>query len=62
MFGPRGTGKTTLVRERDAASLRRFQADLGNCEAFCLSRDPHEKRIGEVRFLPWQRGLEELGL
>jgi predicted AAA+ superfamily ATPase len=50
------------VNERDVASLGRFAADLQPCEAYCLSRDPHEKRLGLVSCLPWIEGLRRLGL
>ena len=53
---------TRQVRDRDAAPLERFLPAFGNCDAFCLSRDPHPKKLGRVWCLPWQKGLEELGL
>jgi uncharacterized protein len=53
---------TPQVRERDVAPLARFVPAFGSCEAFCLTRDPHPKKIGNVWCLPWQEGLEKLGL
>jgi hypothetical protein len=53
---------TPHVSDRDVASLARFASDLEPCEALCLSRDPHEKRIGPVACLPWMEGLRRLGL
>lgn len=53
---------TRRVQERDTAALQRFVPDFEACEAFLLSRDPHEKRIGDVWCFPWQVGLEKLGL
>ncbi len=50
------------VHERDARPLQRFVPDFGACEAFLLSRDPHEKRFGDVWCFPWQVGLARLGL
>jgi predicted AAA+ superfamily ATPase len=50
------------VRERDVAPLERFVPSFGKCEAFCLSRDPHPKKLGGVWCLPWREGLEKLGL
>jgi hypothetical protein len=39
--------KSTLsVSERDVATLNRFASSFTSAELFCLSRDPHEKRIG----------------
>jgi predicted AAA+ superfamily ATPase len=53
---------TRRVRERDTAALQRFVPDFGACEAFCLTQDPHAKKIGDVECFPWQLGLEKLGL
>jgi len=53
---------TAEVRERDVRALRRFKEDFKSAEAFCLSRDPHRKKIGGVMALPWKDGLRELGL
>ena len=50
------------VGEAETRALQRFVTDLQPCAAFCLSRDPHLKRIGAVTCLPWQVGLAELGL
>ena len=36
------------VTERDTLALNRYYPDLVPAKAFCLSRDPHEKRIGSV--------------
>jgi predicted AAA+ superfamily ATPase len=53
---------TDRVDERDIRNLSRFLPDFPNAEAFCLSRDKVRKQIGEVLAVPWQNGLEELGL
>lgn len=53
---------TESVDERDVRSLTHFQRDLPTAEAFCLSRDPTPKRFGTVLAVPWQQGLQELGL
>jgi predicted AAA+ superfamily ATPase len=50
------------VDERDIRDLCRFLPDFPGAEAFCLSRDKARKRIGDVLAVPWQEGLEELGL
>jgi predicted AAA+ superfamily ATPase len=50
------------VQERDAAGIQRFVPDFESCEAFLLSRDRREKRIGSVWCLPWEDGLLKLGL
>ncbi|MGH7494350.1 MAG: ATP-binding protein [bacterium] len=53
---------TARVTEDDVRALQYLGKDLTNSEAFCLSLDPTPKKIGAVRCLPWQRGLEEIGL
>jgi predicted AAA+ superfamily ATPase len=53
---------TSAIAERDCATLNRFAPDIPRCEAFCLSRDPHAKKIGEVWCLPWQEGLQNIGV
>ena len=53
---------TDHVDERDTRDLSRFLPDFPGAEAFCLSRDKVRKRIGDVLAVPWQDGLEELGL
>lgn len=48
--------------ERDIRTLARFQGDMKRSEAFCLSLDPRPKKIGAVKLLPWEAGLDEIGL
>jgi predicted AAA+ superfamily ATPase len=48
--------------DRDVRTLNRFAPDFAEAERFCLSRDPHEKRIEGAWCLPWQVGIERLGL
>jgi predicted AAA+ superfamily ATPase len=50
------------MTERDTRALSRFLPDLVPAEAFCLSRDPNEKKIGSVWCLPWQAGIARLGI
>ena len=50
------------ITERDTQALNHFYPDLGPAEAFCLSRDPHQKKIDAVWCLPWQEGLAKLGV
>lgn len=42
--------------------LERFSHEFPACEAFLLSLDSLPQTIGSVRALPWQQGLEALGL
>lgn len=53
---------TDFVGEQDVRTLQHFLKDLQKAEAFCLSRDPTPKKIGDVRVLPWAEGLKALGL
>ena len=50
------------ITERDTQALNHFYPDIGPAEAFCLSRDPHQKKIGAVWCLPWKEGLAKLGV
>ncbi len=50
------------VDERDTKSLARFLPEFKKGEAYCLSRDPHPKKIDQVWALPWELGIKELGL
>ncbi len=53
---------TNRVTERDISVLKKFQSDMTPCESFCLSRDPHAKKIDSVWCLPWEEGLKKIGL
>ncbi len=53
---------TDRVQPDDLRALKRLAPDIVHSEAFCLSLDPVAKKIEGVRCLPWQRGLEALGL
>lgn len=53
---------TDHVDERDVRDLARFLPDFPHAEAFCFSRDPVRKEIGGVLAVPWQTGLEEIGV
>jgi predicted AAA+ superfamily ATPase len=50
------------IHEKDVAIVNRFALDMKPCEAFCISRDPHVKKIGLVRCLPWREAIKEIGL
>jgi predicted AAA+ superfamily ATPase len=53
---------TARVTEEDIRSLQSLSKDIARSEAFCLSLDPTVKKMSGVWCLPWQRGLEEIGL
>jgi predicted AAA+ superfamily ATPase len=42
--------------------LRSLAPSLDKSESFCLSMDPHERIQDGINYLPWQKGLVELGL
>lgn len=50
------------VDERDTKTIRLFLDDMKPADGFCLSLDPTPKQIDGVRCLPWQKGLDEIGL
>ena len=51
-----------LVDERDTRNLERFIKDFDRAEAFVFSNDPLRKKIGNVHALPWNLGIQEIGL
>ncbi len=51
---------STFIREEDVKSLNRIGRDMTNACLYCLSRDPQQKKIGQVHCLPWQKGLKQL--
>lgn len=53
---------TRRTDEHQTRYLRSLVPSLGQSEAFCLSLDPHERIKDGVNYLPWQKGLIELGL
>ncbi len=53
---------TDQVQERHIAQLAKTLPAFPNAEAYCFSLDTNEKRYGKVHCLPWQRGLQTLGL
>lgn len=48
------------IDKTDIRNLIEFKKSLPNSEAFCLSNDPYERKIEDVRILPWQQGMIEL--
>jgi len=53
---------STSVDERHTRTLEHFRKDFPRANTYLLSQDPHPKKIGNVRALPWQKGLVEMGL
>jgi hypothetical protein len=50
------------ITERDCAGLKRFMKDMLPAEAFCISRDINEKKIGSIWQMPWEKAFTRLGL
>ncbi len=48
---------TDRVGDDDVKVLARLSGGFKESESFCLSRDPHPKRIQGVRALPWKAGI-----
>lgn len=52
---------TATVTERDVATVNRFFNDFPSAEAYCISRDPHEKKIGDTTCLSYEVAFDRLG-
>lgn len=52
---------STFVSEEDCASVNSFAKELPDVAAFCISRDPHQKKIGHTRCVPYWEAARELG-
>ena len=50
------------ITKRDVNNINRFSDDFSSSEAFCISRDPHKKKIGSVKCFPWKQALIKIGL
>lgn len=50
------------ITEHDLRHLLRLHKEMPEAEAFCLSQDPHSLKIENIRCMPWQAGLAEVGL
>lgn len=49
----------TQVHEAMLQSLKSIAKDLPNCEAICLSQDPHAKTLETIKVYPWMSGLKQ---
>jgi predicted AAA+ superfamily ATPase len=50
------------VDPTDTRHLRAFCRDVPDSTAMCLSREPIPRIANDVRIVPWEQGLNELGL
>jgi predicted AAA+ superfamily ATPase len=48
------------ISEREVGVLNMLLPSFPKAKAYCLSRDPIEKKIGETWCLPWETGIEEI--
>lgn len=48
--------------EHDTRYLRSLLPDMKNSIGHCWSLDPHERTTDKVNYLPWQKGIKEIGL
>jgi len=50
------------VDPTDVRNLAAFRQDIPDSVAVCLSREPLPRLVNDVRILPWEQGLDEIGL
>jgi uncharacterized protein len=53
---------STNVGEEECAPVNAFMEVIPEAAAFCISRDPHRKRIGKTVCINYEEAAEELGL
>ncbi len=49
---------STQITEKDAKTLTQFHKDFKNATSYILSRDPIQKKYGEIIALPWETGIQ----
>lgn len=52
----------TMVDENDLRHLRSFRRAIADSVALCLCQEPIARSVSDVLILPWQDGLDEIGL
>jgi len=52
----------TAVDPVDLRHLAAFKADMHDAEAICLSREPEPRLVGDIRIVPWEQGIDDIGL
>lgn len=50
------------VSGEDCAAVNAFVKDIPGAAAYCVSRDPHRRKIGATLCIPYQEAADELGL
>jgi predicted AAA+ superfamily ATPase len=53
---------STRIDENEFQGLRNLMKTSGDFEVFILSRDPREFIKDSITFLPWEKGISEIGL
>lgn len=53
---------STRTHSSDTAYLKSIRKDFEKSDAYCLSLDPHERKEDGIIYLPWQKGMMEIGL
>lgn len=48
------------ISRQDVRQLEQILSDVPNSRAYCLSRDPKVRQIGNVLCMPWERGINEI--
>ena len=51
---------SSFITKGDVRNLNRLGPDIPNSLLYCLSRDPHEKKIQNVHCMEWQTGLKKI--
>jgi hypothetical protein len=50
------------IEAKHVEALQAVGVEYPEAELFCLSLDSHERHFDRVHSLPWQKGLDALGL
>lgn len=49
---------TQKSEEADTNNLNRFQKDIPNSKAYCLTRDKYKRKKDNIEFFPWDEAIE----
>lgn len=49
-----------LIKDAELRPLKQLAADLEECEAICICREPRKRKVGKILICPWQEALEQL--
>ncbi|MGA1870184.1 MAG: ATP-binding protein [bacterium] len=51
---------TDRSEEVDVNNLRKFQRDIPDSKAYCITRDKYKRKKGTIEFFPWDQAFEEI--